>query len=102
MPSDAQKRWFAEMMKAGLDEKIFEPGDVLAFASAEVLANHLPPDLMTKVLQSSLASGAMTPQGVLETVTPEVMAEHLPHDVLWACVMQAADRAGITRAADET
>ena len=101
MASDAQKRWFAEMMKAGLDEKIFEPADVLAFATAEVLANHLPPDLMSKVLQTSLASGAMTPAGVLKTVTPEIMAEHLPHDVLWACVMQAAERVGVT-ASDES
>jgi hypothetical protein len=101
MPSDNQKRWFSEMMTAGLEEKVFEPADVLGYATAEVLANHLPPDLMTKVLQSSLAAGAMTPEGVLETVTPEVMAEHLPHDVLWACALHAAERAGMTRAADE-
>ena len=96
MPPEAQQKWFAEMMDAGLTEKIFEPADVLKFASAEVLANHLPPALMTRVLQSSLTAGAMTPEGVLETVTPEVMAEHLPHDVLWACVLRAAERAGIT------
>ena len=98
MPSDAQERWFAQMMEAGLAEKIFAPADVLAHATAEILANNLPPDLMTQVLQASLAAGAMTPERVLETVTPQVMAKHLPHDVLWSCIASAAERAGVTQA----
>ena len=97
MSSDARERWFAQMMEAGLTEKIFGAADVLNHVTAEVLANHLPPDLMTKILQSSLAAGSMTPERVLETVTPQVMAKHLPHEVLWACIASAAERAGVTR-----
>jgi hypothetical protein len=61
-----------------------------------VLASHLPPELLGKVLASSLATGSMTPERVLETVTPELLAKHLPHDVLWACIAAAAARAGVT------
>jgi hypothetical protein len=95
MSNDARQRWFAQMMASGLDNKIFGPSDVLSHATPDVLANNLPPDLLSKVLQASLAAGAMTPDRVLETVTPDVMGRHLPHDVLWACIAAAAARAGV-------
>ncbi len=83
-------------MESGLENSIFKPADVLAHATPDVLANHLPPELLSKVLQTSLTAGAMTPEGVLATVTPELLAKHLPHDVLWACIAAAAARAGVT------
>ena len=92
--SSPRERWFARMMQAGLDEKVFAPSDVLRHATPEVLATHLPPALMSRVLAASLAAGSMTPEGVLETVTPELMASHIPHEVLWACIKSAAERAG--------
>jgi len=84
------------MMESGLENKVFAPADVLNHATPEVLASNLPPDLLSKVLASSLAAGAMTPERVLETVTPDVMARHLPHDVLWDCIASAAQRAGVS------
>lgn len=75
---------------------MFSPADVLAHATPDVLATHLPPELLSKVLASSLAAGSMTPERVLETVTPEQLARHLPHEVLWACIAAAAARAGVT------
>lgn len=96
--SDPRQAWFARMMESGLEHSIFAPSDVLAHATPDVLAKHLPPELLSKVLASSLAAGAMTPERVLETVTPELLAKHLPHDVLWACIAAAAARAGVTGA----
>jgi len=95
MTNEGRQRWFAKMMESGLDNKIFGPSDVLEHATPEVLANNLPPDLLSKVLAASLAAGSMTPDRVLETVTPDIMAKHLPHDVLWECIAAAAQRAGI-------
>ena len=96
MSLEARQRWFARMMESGLEQKIFAPSDVLTHATPDVLATNLPPELLSKVLASSLAAGAMTPERVLETVTPEVMSQHLPHDVLWDCIASAASRAGVT------
>ena len=93
---DARKAWFARMMESGLENKIFNPGDVLAHATPDVLATHLPAELLSKVLASSLAAGAMTPERVLETVTPNLMSQHLPHEVLWECIAAGAQRAGVT------
>ncbi len=96
MSQDPRKAWFANVVKSGLENQIFNPTDVLAHATPDVLASHLPPELLSKVLASSLAAGAMTPERVLETVTPEMLATHIPHEVLWACIAAAAARAGVT------
>jgi hypothetical protein len=96
MSQDQRQAWFARMMESGLENSIFKPADVLAHATPDVLASHLPPELLSKVLAASLASGSMTPERVLETVTPDLLAKHLPHDVLWACIAAAAARAGVS------
>ncbi len=97
MMQDARQRWFAQMLEAGLGENILEPRDVLKHATPDVLANNLPPDLMSKMLKVSLEAGSMTPEHVVQTVTPAVLAEHVPHDVLWSCIADGAERAGLTR-----
>lgn len=95
MSLQPRQAWFARMVEAGLQEKMFAPSDLLAYVTPEVLAQHLPPELLSRVLASSLAAGAMTPDRVLETVTPEQLARHVPHEVLWACIAAAAHRAGV-------
>jgi hypothetical protein len=95
MAGEARRRWFAELIAAGLGERVFEPSDLLQHATPEVLASCLPSELLATVLSSALSAGAMTAERVLETLTPELCAEHLPHDVLWACVAAAAGRSGI-------
>lgn len=96
MSQDQRQAWFARMMESGLEHSMFQPADVLQHATPDVLANHLPPDLLSKVLAASLAAGSMTADRVLETVTPALLAKHLPHDVLWACIAAAAARAGVS------
>jgi hypothetical protein len=96
MSTDHRKAWFANVVKSGLDNEIFNPADVIAHATPDVLANNLPPELLSKVLQASLAAGSMTPERVLETITPEILAAHIPHEILWACIAAAAARAGVT------
>lgn len=95
MTMGARQRWFTHILQAGLEEKIWGPTHVLSFVTADVLAHNLPPELMSKVLSSSLASGSMTPDKLLELLTPEVLAEHIPLEVLWSCVAAGAERAGI-------
>jgi len=97
MSSDQRQAWFARVVESGLQNQIFNPTDVLTHATPDVLATHLPPELLSKVLASSLAAGSMTPDRVLETVTPDLLARHLPHEVLWACIAAAAAREGLTK-----
>ncbi len=95
MSEDQRQAWFARMMESGLQNQMFAPTDVLAHATPEVLARHLPAELLSKLLAGALASGTMTPDRVLDTVTPELLAKHLPHDVLWSCIAAAAAKAGV-------
>lgn len=97
MSNDQRQAWFERVMESGLENGMFAPSDVLAHATPDVLASHLPPELLSRVLSTSLAAGAMTPERVLETVTPEVMARHIPHEVLWQCIAAAAARAGVSK-----
>lgn len=92
------QRWFSQMMKAGLDERLFEPADVLMHITPEVLAEHLPPEVLAQVFEMSLSAGAMTPERILEIVSPELLAMHVPHDVLWACIAGGARQAGLAEA----
>jgi hypothetical protein len=96
MSDDQRQMWFARMVESGLEHDIFAPSDVLAHATPDILATHLPPELLGKILQASLSAGSMTPERVLETVPPALLAKHLPHEVLWACIAAAAARAGVT------
>ena len=97
MGDDARQLWFAQMIQAGLEEKIIAPKHLLAHVTPELLAEFLPGEILGEILSSSLESRALTAEAVLDTVTPEILAEHIPHDVLWTCVAEAAERAGISR-----
>ncbi len=99
--SDARERWFKELVGAGLEHEIFTSADLIEKATPEVLAEHLPADVMAKVLASALSAGAMTADRMLETLTPEICAKHIPHDVLWACATGGAKRSGIADANGE-
>lgn len=96
---DQRQAWFARVVASGLEHEIFAPSDLIQHATPDVLAAHLPPELLSRVLAAALAAGAMTPERVFETVTPEVLAQHVPLDVLWACIAAAAERAGVAGAA---
>ena len=97
MSDDARQRWFSQIFQSGLEFEIFGPAQFLAHVTPDVVANALPPTIMSQVLQLSLAAGAMTPEGVIETLNPELLAEHIPHDVLWRCVVEAAEKSGLTK-----
>ena len=98
MSNGARQRWFSQIIKSGLEHEILGPGHVLNHVTPEVMAHNLPPDVMSKVLQISLSAGSMTPERVLETLSPALLAEHIPHEVLWECVVEAAEQAGLTKA----
>jgi hypothetical protein len=96
MAQGARQRWFAQVLQAGIDEKILVPAQVLSHVTPEVLAHHLPPELMSKLLTSALGAGAMTPERVFDAVGPDILAEHIPLEVLWTCIAAAAETAGIS------
>ena len=93
--ADHRKRWFTQIIQSALDEDLVSPRKVLAHVTPEVMANHLPPALMSEILARSLSAGAMRPELVLATLTPELLADHVPHQILWECLAEAGSEAGM-------
>lgn len=93
--ADHRKRWFTQIIQSALEEDLVGPKKVLEHVTPEVMANHLPPALMSEILSKSLSAGAMRAELVLATLNPELMAEHIPHEVLWACIAEAGSEAGM-------
>ncbi|HKE16459.1 MAG TPA: hypothetical protein VKB80_16415 [Kofleriaceae bacterium] len=95
MPDSARQKWFAHMLSVGMEEKLLSPAQLVGFLTPEVLAHHLPPDVMSRLLASSLAAGQMTPDRLFETLTPDVLVDSIPLEVLWRGIDAGAERAGI-------
>jgi hypothetical protein len=90
-----QEKWLAIVVAAALDHDVLGPADVLRFITPEVLASHLPPDVMSALLGASLEAGQMTAEVILRAVGPAMLARYVPPDLLWSAVRDAARRADL-------
>jgi hypothetical protein len=94
MSPGAREKWFADLLRAGLETGVLSEPDILAHAPPPVLIGSLPKDVVVRLLDVTLTSGAMSPQAVVQTLTPELLAAHVPAPVIWGCLAAAAQRAG--------
>jgi hypothetical protein len=78
-----------------LREELVSEQELLTQIDPEVLAIHLPQELVGRLL--ALEHGELTATGVMVAVTPEILAAHVPHDLLWACIRMGAQRAGLCK-----
>ena len=90
-----REHWLAVVIASALDNDIMTPDDVLGYVTPEVLAAHLPPDVMSNILAASLKAGMMSPEVILKTTGPDVLTRYVPPNILWASVVSAARRAAI-------
>jgi hypothetical protein len=95
--STGRPQWFADVVRAGLDTALFAETDVLRHIPPAVLVAEMPPEVVVDVLGKALDAGSISPKSVLATVTPELLAEHVAHKLLWECIAEAADKAGVPR-----
>ena len=89
------KKWFTEVVTSALKQGVIKPKHILAHAKPDILSQHLPADLMGKVLDASLRAKAMTPEGVLQVVTPKLLAAHIPLKIVWDCIVQDGEASGL-------
>jgi hypothetical protein len=93
--TSGRTQWFADVLRAGIDTAILSEPDVLTHVPPSVLIAEMPAEVIVGVLETALDAGTISPKAVLQTVTPELLSEHVAHRLLWACVAEAAERAGI-------
>lgn len=92
--------WLAYTLDEGMRLGVFSPSDLLLHATPEVLAEHLPRELMVKVFASAFSTGRLTPEGILAVAPPSTLVRHVASVVLWGCVREAAHRGGIDAPSD--
>ncbi len=90
-----RRKWLAIVLAGALDEELMTPEDVLAELTPDVLADHLPPQMVTKILAESLGEGSMTAAVILRAVGPTVLTRHVPAKLVWSTMAAAAERANI-------
>lgn len=93
--SSNRELWYADVLRAGLATSILAEPDILNHATPPVLIASLPKDVLVRLLDATLTSGAMSPQAVVSTASPEILASNVPQPVIWGCIAAAAERAGI-------
>jgi hypothetical protein len=84
------RTFLSVVIASGLDFEMLTPEDVIRHVTMDILAHHLPPELIAELLEAALQSDTMTATLVLQTLGVESIAEHCPMSVLWACVSEAA------------
>jgi hypothetical protein len=94
MSTGNREKWFADVLRAGLETGTLAEPDILAHATPAVLIAALPKDVVVRLFDATLTSGAMTPQAVVQIATPDLLAAHVPPPVIWGCLATAAQRAG--------
>lgn len=86
------EEFFTAAIGRALELGLASPEDVLAHATPDVLAEHLPREGWTKLLTACLAAPRTDARLVIDTVTVPVLCEHVPFGILWSCLAQIATR----------
>jgi hypothetical protein len=94
---DSQRPWLAFALEESLRRSLFTAKDILGHANPEVLVAQLPHQVISEILARALASGTFSAAAIIETAPPALLAEYLAPDLIWRCLKDVADRAGITK-----
>jgi hypothetical protein len=87
------KTFFVDALTSALDLGIARPEDVLAHATPDVLAQHLPRPLWARLLTACLGAPRVDAQLVIETIGIPNLCEHVPSQLIWACLSEIGHRA---------
>jgi len=91
MSNDLKQQWMTRVLESGLSNGVILPHHVLEHATPNVLAQHLPPELMASLLQNSLKAGSLTPDSLIDTLGAAGLAAHLPHELVWNITVSAVE-----------
>lgn len=87
------KLFLVDALGSALGVGLATPDDVLRHITADVLAEHLPRPLWSRLLSASLGAGRLDSALVVETIGVANLCEHIPSDIVFACITEIAHRA---------
>jgi hypothetical protein len=86
-------RFFVDALGGALELGIATPEDLLRHATPDVLAQHLPRPLWSKLIAACLAAPRTDAKLVVDTIGVRDLCEHVPKPILWTCLAEIAQRA---------
>lgn len=86
------KSFYVASLSSALDLEIATPEDILAHATPDVLADHLPRPLWARLLTACVGAPKVDAQLVIETVGVANLCEHVPPSIVWDCIAGLAQR----------
>ena len=90
--SAAGKRWMGDILGRAIADGLTSPEEVVKHVPPNEWVKDAPPHVVSEMLAHGLAKGAFDPKLALEHLTPEIMAEHLSPPLVWACIVDAAQK----------
>jgi hypothetical protein len=87
------KRFLVDALGSALGVGLATPDDVLRHITADVLAEHLPRPLWSRLLAASLGAARLDSALVVETIGVANICEHIPSEIVFGCITEIAHRA---------
>jgi hypothetical protein len=87
------KRFLVDAISTALSLGLATPDDVMRHVSADVFAEHLPRPLWAKLISTALSATRFDSRMVVDTIGVPTLCEHIPSHLLWACIVEFAQRA---------
>jgi hypothetical protein len=94
---ESHRPWLAFALEESLRRSLFSAKDIIAHASPEVLVAQLPHQVISEILARALATGTFSAAQMIEVAPPALLAEYLPPDLVWRCLKDVAERAGLSK-----
>jgi hypothetical protein len=97
--SDKEKNrpWLGYALEEALRCDLTSPKVVIAHLNAEVLVAQLPRQVVSELIARALGTGTFTPEHVLAVASSALLAEYIAPDLMWDCLSDAAEGAGLTK-----
>ncbi len=90
--SAAGKRWMGDILGRAISDGLTSADEVVKHVPPHEWVKDAPPHVVSEMLAHGLAKGAFDPKLALEHLTPEIMAEHISPPLVWACIVDAAQK----------
>jgi hypothetical protein len=90
--SAAGKRWMGDILGRAISDGLTTADEVVKHVPPHEWVKDAPPHVVSEMLAHGLSKGAFDPKLALEHLTPEIMAEHISPPLVWACIVDAAQK----------
>jgi len=94
---DKNRPWLGYALEEALRCDLSSPKAVIGHLNAEVLVSQLPRQVISELIARALGTGTFTPEHVLATASTALLAEYIEPDLIWNCLSDVADSAGLAK-----